>query len=250
MTEFKSFKKFDPERQARSIDIDFSGYQQGVGQYPVADNNFFLFSTWFNLRSEFPADIATLSVAGTTVISTWQWAGTPAGYNNFLRDVNLNNIIHTNLPSAPALNKWNHILISVDTSDLNTYKMYLNDTEINYTLIEYNGGIIPWSTIDLTRTYYVSPNGRFDGNHSDLYLTNEYLDLTIESNRRKFITADGRPANLGNDGSLPTGTQPMMYFKGDAKVRNSGKNFGSGPTFVQLESQWQDSDASVYPVKI
>ncbi len=40
----------------------------------------------------------------------------------------------------------------------------------------------------------------------------EYLDFSVEANRRKFISAAGLPQPLGLDGSTPTGNQPAMYF--------------------------------------
>ena len=33
-----------------------------------------------------------------------------------------------------------------------------------------------------------------------------FIDLSLESNRRKFSTADGLPMYLGPDGSIPTGS--------------------------------------------
>ena len=69
---------------------------------------------------------------------------------------------------------------------------------------------------------------------AEFYLnTVEYLDFSVEANRRKFITSDGKPADLGPTGLLPTTNQPMIYFSarpGDAATafatnRGTGGNF-------------------------
>jgi len=39
-----------------------------------------------------------------------------------------------------------------------------------------------------------------------------------------------RPADLGSNGSTPTGTQPLIYFNGDAA--SAGTNAGSGGNFT------------------
>jgi hypothetical protein len=67
---------------------------------------------------------------------------------------------------------------------------------------------------------------------AEVYATNEFLDLSIESNRRKFISASGTPVNLGTDGNIPTGTQPLIYLSGPATNWNAGKNFGSWSGFT------------------
>jgi hypothetical protein len=58
----------------------------------------------------------------------------------------------------------------------------------------------------------------------------EYVDLSVEANRRKFISSAGKPVNLGASGSVPTGTAPIMYFKGPASAFPT--NLGTGGNFT------------------
>ena len=51
--------------------------------------------------------------------------------------------------------------------------------------------------------------------------TTGFVDLSIQDNRRKFITASGCTANLGNDGSTPFGVAPSVYLTG-AGFTNAG----------------------------
>ena len=64
---------------------------------------------------------------------------------------------------------------------------------------------------------------------AEIYInTDETLDLSDSDNILKFRTAEGKPADLGSDGSTPTGNQPNSYFRADADtpgniVNNRGK---------------------------
>lgn len=58
------------------------------------------------------------------------------------------------------------------------------------------------------------------------------LDLRIEANRRKFVTADGGPADLGGNGEMPTGAIPAFYLDGGASPLNYGYGGGLTPKDV------------------
>jgi hypothetical protein len=64
-----------------------------------------------------------------------------------------------------------------------------------------------------------SLNGPFTGDLAELYMiTGTSLDLSNSTNMRKFISATGSPVDLGTTGSAPTGTIPLLYFKGGAST--------------------------------
>jgi hypothetical protein len=48
----------------------------------------------------------------------------------------------------------------------------------------------------------------------DYWVDDSYIDLDVEANRRKFITAGNTSVNLGNNGQLVNGTSPQLYFGG------------------------------------
>jgi hypothetical protein len=62
---------------------------------------------------------------------------------------------------------------------------------------------------------------------SEIYFTtpDSLFDITVQANREKFIK-NGRPVDLGADGSLPTGTKPIVYIKGN--YESFTNNLGSG----------------------
>ena len=67
---------------------------------------------------------------------------------------------------------------------------------------------------------------------SELYYnTDERLDLTIQGNREKLISAGGGAVNIGGDGSSVTGSQPAFYAaNGDLRL-----NTGYAPSLVTTE---------------
>lgn len=62
-----------------------------------------------------------------------------------------------------------------------------------------------------------------------------------EVTRRKFISAAGKPVDLGADGSTPTGTAPAIFFSGDAAAFVT--NRGTGGAFT-LTGSLTDADSS------
>ena len=134
--------------------------------------------------------------------------------------------------NAVSPGSYYHVLGAWDTrSNLAANRhLYLNDVS-NIVSIS-NGQISPVDYTNPTEWYVSQPNSFFiHGCLSELYVnTDEYLDLSITSNRRKFIDAAGYPADLGDDGSLPTGNKPAIYAPDGNPVTNKG--YGGNFTLV------------------
>lgn len=132
---------------------------------------------------------------------------------------------------------WNHLLFSFDSSVPESY-MYINDSlESSSGDIFNTDGVVAW---DEVFSFEISPSlDTFD--LAEFYLTNEYLDISVTANRRKFISAAGAPVDLGSDGSTPTGTQPLVYLSGTAAYWNLGLNFGSSGSFTMSTGSVADS---------
>ena len=127
---------------------------------------------------------------------------------------------------------WVHIMASWDVGN-NAGHLYIDDVSDESTEIISN------SDIDYTRTNHRIASdvsaADLDAELAQVYLNfSEYVDLSSASNRRKFISASGKPVNLGSDGSLPTGTSPIIFFDlapGDA-VSTFASNKGTGGGFT------------------
>jgi hypothetical protein len=127
---------------------------------------------------------------------------------------------------------WAHILMSWDLAASATH-VYGNDASDKSVTVLTN------DTIDYTDTDWcigsLSGGGiPFSGSLAEFYFApGQFLDLSIEANRRKFITKTKRPMFLGADGSLPTGVAPLIYqkiFVGEA-IADFATNRGSGGNF-------------------
>lgn len=124
---------------------------------------------------------------------------------------------------------WHHVLASWDTSSAAACLMYIDDVDVT------NLASRTDAAIDYTRGE-VSIGGNYDGSFkltgdlAEFWFDDAAIDISNESNRRKFTTSAGLPERLGSDGSKPTGTAPLVYLKGPAA--NWGTNAGSGGNFT------------------
>ena len=126
---------------------------------------------------------------------------------------------------------WFHVLASWDLGN-SIIDIFINDAnDTNETLnLDDN--------IDYTRTlHYVGvdtteTDQRVEGDMAQLYVSHEFLNFNTASNRRKFITAAGKPVDLGADGATPTGTAPIIFLDGATATWHTNKGSGGGFTEV------------------
>ena len=124
---------------------------------------------------------------------------------------------------------WHHIMFSSNTST-DAHNLYIDGIDVQDKQNSTTG------TIDFTRTNYsvgseVNGNSKFNGDIAELYFTTEFIDLSTHTNRLKFLAADGTSADLGADGSTPTGTQPILYLANPFGTFQN--NLGSGGNFTE-----------------
>ncbi len=139
------------------------------------------------------------------------------------------NILNIESSTAYAISIWHHILISWDLANT-TGKMYVDGVD------DTNATTLTNDTLDYTASQHRigannSAGEKFGGDIAELYFNfAEYLDLSVQANRKKFRTASGVPVNLGTDGSAPTGTAPIVYLHLDVDeaANNFAANAGGG----------------------
>lgn len=133
---------------------------------------------------------------------------------------------------------WHHIMYSFDLSDTGKRHALLDDVPMTMTWGVYNGDSnIPYSVTDVSDTWTVGSRTvagvwQFDSDVAQFYFTNEYLDLSVEANRRKLISENGKPVEQGSNGSLVTGTPPLIYLNGATGTWH--ENDGAGGDFVEV----------------
>ena len=126
-----------------------------------------------------------------------------------------------------AINTWTHILLSVDMANSSKRSLYINDV-----LEPITWGIYVDDSIKFTSAKHLF--GKYDlyalndakFRASNLFLDYTYRDLSIEANRRLFITADGKPA----DGLASL--NPILYLP-MTDAATAHQNLGTGGNFVQ-----------------
>ena len=91
-------------------------------------------------------------------------------------------------------------------------------------------------TIDYTDTNmgFGMDNLFYRGDLGQFYFDPNYIDLSVQANREKFVSGTGasvKPVDFGTDGSTPTGTQPIIYLNNPFGTFQN--NLGSGGNFTE-----------------
>jgi len=124
------------------------------------------------------------------------------------------------------LNTYFNLIVSLDLSDTNKRHCYINDKEVSLTWSTYIDDLIDFTaTSQYIGQRYTLSNPLY-GRLSNYFLDYTYRDLSIEANRRLFITADGKPAE--GLASL----NPILYLPMKDKA-TAHINEGTGGNFVQ-----------------
>ena len=142
-----------------------------------------------------------------------------------------------NASQWPAAGNWINMLWSVKT-DLaagnKVCNLYFNDAAISGSTVDTSASFtIDWAGADATTFSIFSHNGgnNFLGDMAHFWFApGQYLDFSVEANRRKFISALGKPVDLGADGSTPTGVAPAIFFTGNAAAFVANKGTGGAAT--------------------
>jgi hypothetical protein len=136
-----------------------------------------------------------------------------------------------------ASSTWHHMLAVWDMADNAKCQLYIDDVadynsgltirnnvNIDYTLSNWGIGANPLATTD-----------KVNGALADIYFApGQWIDASVAANRRKFITASGKPAKMGSNGSLPTGTAPAIFqsLRPGQAASTFNTNRGTGGNFT------------------
>ena len=136
-------------------------------------------------------------------------------------------ILEATLPSKTVpLKVWTHILVSVDLSNTSNRHIYLNDVAASPTWVTYSN-----QDIDFTRTTsHINSNsvGSFgSARHAHIYLDYTYRDLSVTSNRRYFIDANGGSTSPSTLSAL----NPIVYLP-MTSAYSIGENLGTGGDYT------------------
>ena len=98
-------------------------------------------------------------------------------------------------------------------------------------------GNVDWTNTNWTMGATAGAGGgnKIFADVGDFYLDDNFFDISVLANERKFIDAAGKPVDLGEDGSGPTGAAPLVYFsKRDGEAASAfATNKGTGGGFTE-----------------
>jgi hypothetical protein len=126
---------------------------------------------------------------------------------------------------------WRHILISYDVS-VPVLHIYVDDASNKQASGTLADGTIEYTIGNSAIGAFTSGVDKFTGDMADLWFSTTFIDISVESNRRKFISATGKPVDLGSDGSTPTGTAPVVFLSGATGSWHTNKGTGGGFTLT------------------
>lgn len=198
----------------------------------AADSENFLMSLWFNVlgsddeNTRIWIDSSSrilLSRTPSNKLEFWVRTSAPLMLWHFNSTASFNSSTNTG---------WHHLLIAAQLDVTPVGLVFLDDSALakSDNTAPVNGSI-DFTTAD----HFVAANdgsGKFNGELAEFYLTNEFLDISVEANRRKFIDGNGFPVDLSANGSTPTGTAPLVFFSGATASWHINKGSGQGFTEV------------------
>lgn len=212
--------------------VDFDGTNdyltRGAGLTGASDHSQGIFSAWLRLDGSDATLMRLIRAADGNAVLILRDSG-----NKFV--FHLSNTAATSTLAFKTVNSytsgsaWRHVLASWDLNfgaGSKLSHLYIDGTS-DITVTTDSGSA---ANVDYTQTdwgFMASHAGAslWNGCVSEFYFApGQFLDLSDSSNRSKFRTAGGKPADLGSDGSTPTGTSPLVYLKGNAAgfATNSG----------------------------
>lgn len=214
----------------------------------TANTSFFSMSTFYRVPSRSAGGLDgwywfVVDTAGIFQSNMFQIANDAPSWPLWLDrswiDLNGNGGDFAFMPSGSMFNSsYNHLLLSC-RSDTGEGKLYINDIDVTAspwapTAIPFQmnfGGlslcVFSMAPLDVASSIL--------GDIADFWfapginLLDGVGDIPIAT-RRKFISAAGKPVDLGTNGDLPTGTAPAVFFSGNAS--NFATNKGTGGNFT------------------
>jgi hypothetical protein len=149
---------------------------------------------------------------------------------------------HTgNVVTAPVGSGWHHMVMSADLGQAaapGTARILI-DGSVGQPATHTNDNMA-LDAADFSLGAALAGTPAFTGGLAELWIGAVHLDLTSPTNLRRFRIA-GKPARLGANGELVTGSPPLVYMPNPAAT--FGDNAGLGGDFTVAAGALTDTDA-------
>lgn len=189
----------------------------------AADGSAFSFSCWFELGSGSSGD--EMQIIDSTSTAFFLRRDTSNRLDFFVKNT-VGTIVGRRITTDTYTSGFHHVVITSNGSNL---LMYVDGAVPSFTSSTTPSG----ETFDLTATEWgiggrTSAVNRWNGCLAEIYYNNVYRDVSNAANLARFITPNGTPPNMGDNGVLPTGTVPLIY----APNGDPSDNKGTGGNFT------------------
>lgn len=222
-----------PAYIANAVDFDGTNdyLKRGAGFTGAADSSTGIISAWVRLDADTVSDAVILRSQGGKIRLNRRAGSVDPFLQLYLESTTGGLSLSAATSNYFSPSGWINILASWDTNFSAGNKLlhiYINNVSDIATKFDTDAAF----NVDYTETDWgvgANPNGNnllWNGCMSEVYFApGQYLDFSNSANRAKFISG-GKPVDLGSDGSLPTGTAPILYLKNPAA--SFGTNSGTG----------------------
>ena len=179
-------------------------------------------------------------------VNTHIMAGTKSG-GDFYVNKNTSDYIQVYLHNVPvnavalklvcsttqikAASGWQHVLISWTSGGV--HHIYVNDVAQSFSTATHTSADMLGAFTSFTVGSFYNGGNRVNGSLADVIYSQNYIDISNETNRRKFITADLYPATWAT--AIDTVTDPLvgMHLDVGEAVANFANNAdGTGQAFT------------------
>jgi hypothetical protein len=206
---------------AQAVHFDGNTYLRNNSLVSI-DSRYWSFSFWIKSHDLGPYEvIGVVDPAGAyaSEFGTYS-AGIFAAFNNG----SLEPVDNISVSGSALIDTWYHVLGSVDSNSpqgSRIIKMYFNDVPVGSHFDVDDGVAIP-AVLSNGLPFMIGDDtfgGSLTADIADIWLAPGVFlfdggDIPT-STRRKFISADGKPVDLGSNCSSPTGAAPAICFPGD-----------------------------------
>lgn len=230
-----AFEAPAPEITVDAADFDGTNDYMARGGNPtgIADGKTGTLSLWARID----ADAASMGFlfAGTGAFVprlACQWSA--SRMNLQCRDAASNIILLVqSSASYPVGSSWVNVLASWDLS-IGARHFYVNDVSDKAGFDSGSDAEIDYTTTNWFIGANFPTSALMNGALAEVFFHTSYIDLSQEANRRKFISASGKPVDLGSVGSIPLGVTPLIYqhLADGESASNFAINRGTGGNFT------------------
>lgn len=223
----------DDDPVAATFDGSSTWLKRNGGLTGAADSKLWTFSVWLNLSDNLAGGVVCSAVDGVPNQRTGLTLVPGNDRFNFRGYNSSGTLIQSLSTSALPQGRWVHVMGSVDLTSTSKRHLYVDDASDLFVIDTYTNDTLDFTMTDWGVGAFPSGNSKLACDIADLWFApGVYIDLSIEANRRKFITAARNPVALGSAGAAPTGSSPLVFLSGDIAAWHTNKGTGGGFTLT------------------